>query len=92
MEILLLKKKSEIKKKSYCLVGKENEFLNICIKSKEGMAEIQRKAKGQIKKESKVHQTLVSKSPCHLLSLIQCPACLECGRKQERSSLHTADR
>lgn len=74
-------------------MGKENEFLKFCIKHKEGMAEIQRKAKGQIKeKEPKVRQTLVSKSPCPLLSLIQCPACLECGRKQEHSSLHTADR
>lgn len=33
-------------------MGKEKEFLNICIKSKEGMAEIQRKAKGQIKKRA----------------------------------------
>lgn len=32
-------------------MGKENEFLKFCIKRKEGMAEIQRKAKGQIKEK-----------------------------------------
>lgn len=47
MEEFTIEKKPVIKKKSYCLVGKEDEFLKLCIKSKEERLTAWQKSKGK---------------------------------------------